>query len=95
MLGHQRELPFGDPLLLPSVLSGMPSYILRTSEIELALAPRELLRLWRRNLRPDEFFKLRDTYGVFFEIHDDFYFEDTGEALQPVEDEDEDDSPTD
>ena len=88
MLACGKELPFGDPLQdVPSVITGTtPSYILRTCEIELALAPRELLALWRRELTPNEFFRLRDTFGIFFEIHDDFYDEPTGLALDRMGD---------
>ena len=88
MYGYGRELPFGDPLPdVPSMLTGQaPAYIVRTFEVEMALAPRELLALWRRELSPEQFFKLRDAFGIFFEIHDDFYDDETGQAFQPMSD---------
>jgi hypothetical protein len=82
MLAASRELPFGDPLETRSVLSERPGYIYRTAEIELVLAPRELIRFWLTSLRPEEFLALRDMFGIFYEIHDDFYDEETGTAWQ-------------
>ena len=82
MLAASRELPFGDPLETGSVLSERPGYIYRTAELELVLAPRELIRFWLTALRPAEFIALRDMFGIFYEIHDDFYDEETGTAWQ-------------
>ena len=85
MTAAEGQLPFGEPLAdLPSTISGKPAYRFRTNEVEMALTPDELLRLWQRNLRPDEYFRLREQFGVFFEIHDDFYDEDDGSAIQPM-----------
>jgi hypothetical protein len=85
MTAAEGTLPFGAPLPdLPSTLSGRPAYRFRTDEVEMALAPDELLRLWQRNLHPGEYVKLREAFGIFFEIHDDFYVEETGEAVQPM-----------
>lgn len=79
------ELPFGAPMPdVHSTISGRPAYRFRTDDIEMALAPDELLRLWQRDLHSNEYFQLRNEFGVFFEIHDDFYAEDTGEAIQPM-----------
>jgi hypothetical protein len=86
MTAASGKLLFGEPL--PEILSdisGKSAYKFRTMEVEMALTPDELLRLWRRDLRPEEFFKLRDKFGVFFEIHDDFYDEEDGYAIQPME----------
>lgn len=66
-----------------SMLSGHPGYLFREDDVELALAPDELSRLIRRNLKPGEYLTLRDRFGIFFSIHDDFYEPETGEALQP------------
>lgn len=66
-----------------SDISGQPAVVLSTSELRLALTPDELQRLVFRSLSPREFFALAYKYGVFFEIHDDFYDEETGVALQP------------
>lgn len=65
-----------------SMLSGEPAYLYRTSELEVALTGEEIRRLTRRDLHEQEFFKLREAFGLFFEIHEDFYDETTGEALQ-------------
>jgi hypothetical protein len=66
-----------------SDISDYPAVIFRDgSDLELRLTPWEFRRLMARSLRPDEFFKLRDRYGMHFNWHDDFYNDD-GEALQP------------
>lgn len=67
----------------PSELSGAPGFIYRTNEVELRLSLDELRRLTLRALNPPEFFALAKAHGIFFELHDDFYDETTGEALQP------------
>lgn len=84
VIGYTREVPLAKPKW-PSFLSGEPGFLYRTCEIELPLTHDELIRLLRHDLRPDEFHKLVGTFGVFFEIHADFYDEDSGEALQPME----------
>lgn len=66
-----------------SVLSGDPALVYRVDDLEIKLSPAELKRLARRSLRPDEVLKLLDLYGVFHDIHDDFYDPETGEAFQP------------
>lgn len=68
-----------------SVISGGPAVIYRTQEAELALTPDELGRLARRSLTPDEFFAICDAVGAIFELHDDFFDPDTGEAFQPAD----------
>lgn len=71
---------------LPGVnsdISSAPAVVMSTDELRLALTPDELQRLVFRSLSPREFFALAYKYGVFFEIHDDFYDEETGVALQP------------
>lgn len=68
-----------------SIISGEPAVIYRSDDIEIPMSTEELLRFAAHDLRPEEFLKLRETYGDFFEIHDDFYDPDTGEAFQPME----------
>ena len=68
---------------VPSVISGRDAVTYRSEDVAIELAPDELLRLMAADLKPDEYFRVRDRVGVFFEIHDDFYDEETGEALQP------------
>lgn len=67
-----------------SVISGQPAVVYRADDLTISMTPKELLRFLARDLRPDEFFALRERYGDFFEIHDDFYDPQSGQALQPV-----------
>lgn len=67
-----------------SVVSGEPALVYRAETVELALSPDEMHRFLDRSLTPDEYFAIRGRYGMFFEIHEDFYDPGTGEAFQPV-----------
>lgn len=73
-------LPFTDQ---PSILSGAPAYLYQSDDMELALSFEELDRFLRHDLKPDEFFKVLAFAGMHFEIHDDFYDLNSGEAVQP------------
>jgi len=66
-----------------SLISGKPAVVYATDEVTVPLSPEEVNRLALRSLRPDEFLSLLAVTGVFHELHDDFYDEQTGEALQP------------
>ena len=67
-----------------SDISGEPGIGYKTNEVDICLTKAELSRLVFTALTPAEFFKLRALVpGPFHEIHDDFYDEETGEALQP------------
>ena len=66
-----------------SAISGEPAIIVRTHDLEIPLTVDEYAGLVGSELRPDEFKALLDRYGSFFEIHDDFYDAETGEAWQP------------
>lgn len=68
-----------------SDLSGEPAVLYRSDDLEIALTPAELVRYIAHDLAPEEYFALRERFGMHFEIHDDFYDEETGEAVQPVE----------
>jgi len=68
---------------LGSICSGAPAVMYRTAEAEFALSPDELHRLQMRALTPEEFKAIRDRVGEVWEIHDDFYDPETGEAFQP------------
>lgn len=68
-----------------SVLSGKPGVRFRNYEgLDLVLTREELIRMFRRELHAEEVRKLRDLLGVFHDIHDDFYDEETLTALQPM-----------
>ena len=80
--GMSESLRLGQPAL-PSILSGELGYLFRTNEVEIPLTAAELYRLFRFNLRPEEFRKLAETVGVFYEINSKFYDEDSGLAIDP------------
>lgn len=69
---------------VPSVLSGEDSVLYKTDDLAIDLTREELLRLMGYKLTPDEYMALRTRYGMFVEIHDDFYSEATGRQIQPM-----------
>lgn len=79
----ERGLPLGGTVGA-SVISGEPGYRYMEDDVVLILTKDELVRLVEHDLKPEEFKKLRDLYGVFFSIHDDFFDMETGEALQSL-----------
>ena len=66
-----------------SSISGAPAIIMRTHDLEIALTVDEYAGLVGNELEPHEFKALLARYGSFFEIHDDFYDPESGEAWQP------------
>jgi len=66
-----------------SVISGGEAVVYRSDDLVIPMTVEELFRFMKLDLRPEEYFALRNRYGMFFEIHEDFYHPDTGEALQP------------
>lgn len=66
-----------------SVISGQPAIVYRAADLEIPLTVDEYAGLVGCELEPDEFRKLLEAYGMFYEIHDDFYSPATGEAFQP------------
>jgi hypothetical protein len=82
-IAHRCVFPLGEPRAGSSELEGQPAYVYRTTEVELRLDPAELLRLLRHELIPAEYLALRRRYGLFFEVHEDFYSS-AGEAVQPM-----------
>lgn len=84
LAAYEEKLDLGKPTDKPSELSLHKGYLYQTNELELVLTKSEILRLIRRDLRPHEFKILREQYGCFYEIHEDFYDPLTGIALQPV-----------
>lgn len=69
---------------VPSVLSGEPSVAFRHDDIVVDLTPEELLRFISRSLRVDEFMALREHFGMFFDIHADFYDQRTGHSYNTM-----------
>jgi len=68
-----------------SVISGEPAVVYRAEDYEIGMTPEELFRFATHNLKPEEYFAIRDHFGNLHEIHDDYYSEEDGEALQPIE----------
>jgi hypothetical protein len=87
VLGLECRIPLGDPAAGSSILSGQPAYRYITDQVDVLLAPEELLRLLRRELAPTEALALRARYDAVdvFEWHDDFY-DRSGNALQATSD---------
>ncbi len=84
VMAFNKRLPIKGPPVGKSCISGREGYIYRTAEIELVLAADEMVRLVRRELQPAEFKSLLSSYGMFFEIHGDYYEPETGLALKPM-----------
>lgn len=68
-----------------SMLSGEPSVAFRHDDIVIDLTPEELLRLIARRLHPEEYMSLRERFGMFYDLNDDFYDHRTGETYDPME----------
>jgi hypothetical protein len=69
--------------VIGSAISGEAGYRYSDSEVDFILTREELGRFLVYDLKPNEYFALRAKYGMFFQIHDDFYDEESGQALQP------------
>lgn len=68
------------------ITGNVGAVLFKSSDEEYFLEKDILKRLISHNLTPKEYFKLADKYGADkYMIHEDFYDEDTGEALQPIE----------
>ena len=59
-------------------------FLYRTDQVALKLPREKMVALLFRDLSPEDFFILHARFGIFHEIHDDFYDPETGEALQPI-----------
>jgi hypothetical protein len=77
---HKTWRPIPD---FSSELSSVDAVWYRSEDLQLRLSPDEVYRLVRASLRPEEYYRLRERYGIFFEIQGDFYDPRTGTALQP------------
>lgn len=79
---------------LKSVISGGPAVMYRSDDIAIPMTPDELFRFAKHDLHPAEYFVLLREYGMFHEIHEDYYDPDSGMAFQPMgRDVDEEDGP--
>jgi hypothetical protein len=84
MMGANGDYDIGEPVQdLVSEISGKPAYRIELDDIELALSFQEMDRFFRRDLKDDEYKFLLNKYGMFHEIHEDFYWK--GRAVQPIE----------
>lgn len=66
-----------------SLLSGEDGWLYREDDFGVILTLEEIRRMAARELLPEQYLRLRETFGMFFSIHDDFYDEVLGIALQP------------
>ena len=83
MMGALGEYGIGEPVKdLVSEISGKPAYRIELDDIELALSFEEMDRFFRRDLKNNEYEFLLNKYGMFHEIHEDFYWK--GQAVQPI-----------
>lgn len=80
LLGIRRGLNLGVPGEI-SDISREAAYRYETSEVTLALTRDELYRLIQHDLRPEEYLALRERYGIFFDIHEDFYDHESAQTL--------------
>lgn len=79
------QYPVWEPIdNLVSEMSGEPAFIVRVDDLEMAFSFAEMDRFFRRDLLPEEYSYLVKKFGMFYDIHDDFYT-DQGEAIQPIE----------
>lgn len=84
MMAAYGDYPLSEPI--PnyfSEISGKPAYKYETDNLELALSFDELDRFIRHDLKTNEYEYLLEKYGMFHEIHEDFYWE--NEAQQPMD----------
>lgn len=71
--------PYGKSFLSPQD----DGWLYREDDLGVILTVEELRRLALRELLPEHYFGLRHAFGMFHSIHDDFYDEETGRAVQP------------
>ncbi len=70
---------------VPSILSGEPSVRFRHDDLSIDLTPEEFARFISRLLTPEEYMALRDHFGMFYDIHCDFYDEESGYSYDSME----------
>jgi hypothetical protein len=84
IMAHTGNYPKAGPVPgLVSEISGKPAYKIETDDLELHLSFEEMDRFFRHDLTSKEYKFLLNKYGMFHEIHEDFYWKD--EAFQPMD----------
>lgn len=80
------ELELAAPLQVPGCDIGIGNlaYVYQTSEVSLWMSPDALVRMILKNLSSNEYFCLRERYGIFYEISATFYDPQTGAAFEPL-----------
>ncbi|MGY3582254.1 hypothetical protein ACVIGB_000821 [Bradyrhizobium sp. USDA 4341] len=78
-LNRNVGTPYGKSFLSPED----DGWLYREDDFGVILTIEELRRLALRELLPDQYFRLRNNFGMFHSIHDDFYDELDGSAVQP------------
>jgi hypothetical protein len=68
---------------VPSLLSGEPSVRYVADDVSIDLTPEELLRFISRELTEEEYFKVRNHFGMMYEIFSDYYDTETGRSRRP------------
>ena len=71
-------------MLWPSSFSGKPGFPYSDGMIVINVTADELRRMENNNLRPDEYFKLRELYPDCFYVLPCFYDTVDGSAIQPL-----------
>lgn len=83
MGGEVRHLP-PDPEKR-SVISGAAGCLTyRSVDLSLDMTPAEMDRFIRHALRPEEYKKLGERFGLAYEWHEDFYNPQSGRSEQPL-----------
>jgi hypothetical protein len=69
---------------VPSILSGGASVGFRHDDMSIDLTPEEFARFVSRMLTPEEYMALRDHFGMFYDIHADFYDDQNGHSYNSM-----------
>lgn len=80
------EVTFESSPKMPCAVCGEDGYHYVTfdKDIDTHLCKKHVHQLIDRNLTPEAFFTLYESFPEAFLLHDDFYDEETGESIQPV-----------
>lgn len=87
LAGFRREFCgwLGSDRLISDASGRAGCLVYLAGDVRLQLTPREMDRFARHALMPKEYGALVCKFGMFYEVHEDFYDPDTGEPLQPIE----------